>query len=260
MEGVVTGIVVVDNDLDPLVVLEDHGVSVLAVDFRVRGQVTSAESSVQRGDLGHDIGDIVESGLVAVVVQDAEGGGQSKELVRRLGGEGDNGDEIGIVEGLPLAELLRGQGRGFVVDDGSGDVQGQGIGHDIEHGGVHVSVDNEVIGGVSPGSDQDRVTLSGSDREAGDLLTLDIDTVHLNNLNIVAVNVEMEHGQSRHVDDTETVGLAGNKVELLVEHLVDQGRLGNGLGSTGVEDGQVLLQHDGVFSVVPICSGVMMCG
>jgi len=68
----------------------------------------------------------------------------------------------------------------------------------------------------------------------------------------VPVNVEMEHGQSRHVDDTKTVGLSGDKVELGVGHLVDQSRFGNGFGTTGVEDGQVLLQHDGVLLMVPV--------
>lgn len=256
MEGVVTGIVVVDDDLNPLVVLDDHGVGVLSVDLRVGREVTSSQGGVQGGNLGHDIGDVVEGGLVAVVVQDAEGGGQGEDLVRLLGGLGDDGDKEGIVEGLVLVSgAVRSKRSSLAVDDGTLDLELELWGDNIEHGGVHVGVDEEVLGGIGSGLDEDRVTLGSGDVEAGDGLALNINTVDLNDLHVVSVNVEVEHGKGRHVDDAETVGFAGDKVELGVGLLVNQSRLGDGLGTGGVEDGEVLLQHDLVLGVVPVSKG-----
>lgn len=252
MEGVVTRVVVVDDDLDPLAVLDDHGVGVLAVDLGVAVEVTGGKGSVQGGDLGHDVSDVVEGGLVGVVVQDREDGVQDKLLGRGGSSLGDDGNQISIVELLPLGGLLGSKGESLVIDNGAGDVQGELWGHDVEHGGVHVGVEDVVLLGISLGGDEDRVTLGSGDGEASDLLALNIDTVNLDNLDLVAVNVEVEHGKGRHVDDAETVGLAGNKVELGVLHLVNQARLGNGLGTAGVEDGEVLLNHDLVLLVVPV--------
>lgn len=256
MEGVVTGIVVVDDNLDPLVVLDDHGVGVLSVDLGVGREVASGQGGVQGGDLGHDVGDVVEGGLVAVVVQDAEGGGQGEDLVGELGGLGDDGNKESIVEGLVLVSDARvGKGSSLIVDDGALDLEFKLWRDNIEHGGVHVGVQDEVLGGIGSSLDKDRVTLSSSDREAGDDLALDIDTVDFNDLHLVSVNVEVEHGKGRHVDDTKTVGLARDKVELGISLLVDQSRLGDGLGAGGVEDGEVLLQHNLVLSVVPVSKG-----
>lgn len=256
MEGVVTGIVVVDDDLDPLVVLDDHGVGVLSVDLGVGREVAGGQGGVQGGDLGHDVGDVVEGGLVAVVVQDVEGGGQGEDLVGELGGLGDDGNKEGIVEGLVLvSDAGGGKGSCLAVDDGTLDLELELWGDNIEHGRVHIGVQDEVLGGIGSGLDEDRVTLSSSNGEASDDLTLDIDTVDLNDLHLVSVNVEVEHGKGGHVDDAETVGLAGNKVELGIGLLVDQSRLGDGLGTGGVEDGEVLLQHDLVLGVVPVSKG-----
>ena len=248
----VARIVVVDDDLNPLVMLENHGVSVLAIDLRVGGKVARGQSSVQGRHLGHNIGDIIEGGLVAVVIQDVEGGVQGEDLIRSRSSLGNKRDKCGIIELLPLRVLCGGKRSSWVVDNGSSNVQLQCWRHDIKHGGIHVSAEHIIGRGVILGSDQDGIALSSSDIEAGDLGSLNVDTIDLNDLHLMSVNVDVEHSERRHVDDAETVGLAGSELELGILLMVDQSRLWDRFGTARVEDGQVPVQHLLVLSVIPV--------
>jgi hypothetical protein len=60
VEGVLAHIVVVEDDLDYLPALEDLGVGVDAVDGRVGCRLAEGEGGEERGDLGGDVGDVVE--------------------------------------------------------------------------------------------------------------------------------------------------------------------------------------------------------
>jgi hypothetical protein len=52
VEGVRTAIVIIENYLHNVVVLEDEGVGVLAVDERVGGEVAGGHDREDGGDLG----------------------------------------------------------------------------------------------------------------------------------------------------------------------------------------------------------------
>ena len=101
--------------------------------------------------------------------------------------------------------------------------------------------------------------------------TIDFDDLHL-----VSVDPDEEHGKGGGVHDTETVGLARLERQggVLVEtngssdgawvgardwaevgrvlRKVDEGRVGHGLGTTGVGDADELVEKDGVLVVVPV--------
>ena len=101
--------------------------------------------------------------------------------------------------------------------------------------------------------------------------TIDFDDLHL-----VSVDPDEEHGKGGGVHDTETVGLARLERQggVLVEtnggsdgarvgardwaevgcvlRKVDEGRVGHGLGTTGVGDADELVEEDGVLVVVPV--------
>jgi hypothetical protein len=60
VEGVTAGVVVVDDYFDDLVLLENEWVGVFAVDGGIVGVCAAGEGSVKSGDLGSDVGDIIE--------------------------------------------------------------------------------------------------------------------------------------------------------------------------------------------------------
>ena len=62
VEGVLARVEVVDDDVDDLVLLQDERVRVGAVDGWVGGVLARAEDGVEGGDLGGDVGDVVEEG------------------------------------------------------------------------------------------------------------------------------------------------------------------------------------------------------
>lgn len=64
MERMLASVVVVHHNFINLVVTQNKGVSVCAVDLSISGQLSGAECSVERWYLGFDVGDIVEEGIV----------------------------------------------------------------------------------------------------------------------------------------------------------------------------------------------------
>lgn len=66
VERVLAGVEVVDHDLDDLVLGEDEGVCVGAVDGGVCCVLAGCESGVEGGDFGGDVGDVVEEGAEGV--------------------------------------------------------------------------------------------------------------------------------------------------------------------------------------------------
>ena len=67
MEGVFAGVGVVEDDVDDLVLGEDEGVGVDAVDGGVGGCGAGCEGGVEGGDFGADVGYVVEEGAGSVV-------------------------------------------------------------------------------------------------------------------------------------------------------------------------------------------------
>lgn len=69
MERVTTGVEVVDDDLDNLILLQDKRMRVFAVYPGVVGHFAGTEGCVERGDLGERIGDVVEEGVVGTITE-----------------------------------------------------------------------------------------------------------------------------------------------------------------------------------------------
>lgn len=69
MEGVLAVVFVVEDDFNDFVVLEDVGDGVCAVDAGVRCVVgADGEGAVKGGDLGEDVGFVVEEGAIGLLV------------------------------------------------------------------------------------------------------------------------------------------------------------------------------------------------
>lgn len=66
MEGVLSWVVVVEDDFDDLVVGEDELVGVGAVDHGVGGVCACGEDGVEGWDFGSDVGLVVEEGAVCM--------------------------------------------------------------------------------------------------------------------------------------------------------------------------------------------------
>lgn len=101
MERVATGVEVVDDNLDDFILLQDKGVCVFAVYSWVVGLFAGAKGSVESGNLGVCVGDIVEEGVVGAVAEiihdDVEFDGAvglGEEFHAVVGFEGD------VVEGV----------------------------------------------------------------------------------------------------------------------------------------------------------------
>lgn len=103
-------------------------------------------------------------------------------------------------------------------------------------------MDEKVVGSGVLGRNKDRVSLGSRDGERLDNCPLDVDSIDLDYVHVVSVDVDVEHGEGRHVDDAETIDLAGHKREFVVQHLIDQCRLGDRLSTGRVEDRQVVIQ------------------
>ena len=69
MEGVLSRVVVIENDFDDLILGEDEGVGVVAVDQGVCCVGAGGESCVESRDFGSDVCDVVEEGVVCAVVE-----------------------------------------------------------------------------------------------------------------------------------------------------------------------------------------------
>lgn len=67
VEGVSACVVVVDDDVDDVVFLQDEGVGVGAVDVGVGCRLAGCEGCVEGGDLGGDVGDVVEEGVFCTI-------------------------------------------------------------------------------------------------------------------------------------------------------------------------------------------------
>lgn len=67
VERMLSGIVVVQHDLDDLVLGENEGVGVTTVDSNTGGSVTGSKGSVKGRDLWSDVGNIVEKGAGMLV-------------------------------------------------------------------------------------------------------------------------------------------------------------------------------------------------
>lgn len=84
-------------------------------------------------------------------------------------------------------------------------------------------MDEKVVGSGVLGCDKDRIALGSGYGECLHSCPLDIDSIDLDDVHIVSIDVDVEHGEGGHVDDTESIDLAGHKRELGIQHLIDQG-------------------------------------
>lgn len=82
MEGVAARIKVVDDNLDNLTLLQDKGMGELAVDGSIVGEVAGGHGSVQGGNLGLGVSDIVEEGIVLSVAEVVHDDIELDDLVR----------------------------------------------------------------------------------------------------------------------------------------------------------------------------------
>ena len=64
MEWMFTGVVIVEDDLDDLVLLEYERVDVRAIDFWVGGRSPAAESGEDSRNLGAYVGNVIEESTI----------------------------------------------------------------------------------------------------------------------------------------------------------------------------------------------------
>ena len=67
MEGMLAGVVVVQDDLYNLTLLKNKRVCIAAVDRRIRSCVSSGKDRVQSRNLWRDIGDVVKESTDVVI-------------------------------------------------------------------------------------------------------------------------------------------------------------------------------------------------
>lgn len=82
MEGVAARIKVVDDNLDNFALLQDKGMGELAVDGRVVGEVAGGHGSVQGGNLGLGVSNVVEEGIVLSIAKVVHDDIELDDLVR----------------------------------------------------------------------------------------------------------------------------------------------------------------------------------
>lgn len=82
MEGVAARIKVVDDNLDNLALFQDKGMGELAVDGSVVGEVAGGHGSVQGGNLGLGVSDVVEESIVLSVAKVVHNDIELDDLVR----------------------------------------------------------------------------------------------------------------------------------------------------------------------------------
>lgn len=82
MEGVAARVEVVDDNLDNLALLQDKGMGELAVDGSVVGEVTGGHGSVQGGNFGLGVSDVVEEGIVLSVAKVVHDDIELDDLIR----------------------------------------------------------------------------------------------------------------------------------------------------------------------------------
>ena len=67
MEGMSTGVEVVNDNFDDLILLQDEAVGMGAVDLRIRGEIPGAHHSIERGHFRGFVRDVVEPSAVVVL-------------------------------------------------------------------------------------------------------------------------------------------------------------------------------------------------
>ena len=162
VQGVLSGVTVLDDDVKDLVVFEDERER--SVCLGDRGVGSEGQLAEDGGHNGGDEGLAVEHGAVSAVVHGVEEDLERDTLAsgqQRLNGEGHKGHVVNVVVVVDEAEVSYGLGR--VVGDGRGDVGVESIGDGIEHVGVHVGVNGPVRVGVVTSGDKDGVTLGDGD-------------------------------------------------------------------------------------------------
>lgn len=136
MERVAARVEVVDDELDNLVLLQDHRVGIAAIDGGVGGVFAGVEDRVQCGNLGAGVGDVVEEGVVLTVAEvvhhDIEGHlvvGLSEEIHLVVG------DECHVVKGIEGVDSgSLGLVLGVVVHEPASGVVVEVVGKDIKEG------------------------------------------------------------------------------------------------------------------------------
>ena len=101
MEGVFAGVVVVDDDIDNVVLFQDEGVCVGAVDVGVCCRRSGCESCVQGRYLGRYVGDVVKEGVISPVAEIVHRDCQRNSVVRlREKSDPVFGNKSKVVEGV----------------------------------------------------------------------------------------------------------------------------------------------------------------
>lgn len=147
MEGVTTGIEVVEYNLHNLALLKYRRVRICTVNSRVGGVLAGVQGRVQSRDLGSAVGDVVEECVVHAVVEvihhdveldDAVGLGEELHPIVR--------DERHIVKGVEfLDETGVGEGLAVVVNEPTGSVVVQVVWKDIKEGLSFVRLDQCLV-------------------------------------------------------------------------------------------------------------------
>ena len=216
VERMVTVIPVEHADLDILEMRQHHCVGAGAVRLVVVSQfMRGCGGGVQHGREWRAVRDVVEHGIVPPVGK--LGQPHIEVMLDVCGVHGLLPDwlELHVVKGLVLrhGRLAMLHLSTLGVFDGASDIHLQRFGRIVKHVGVHVSMKLVVVARAVFRRHQHRVALARSHakrlyRQLFHVLAIRLDHVHL-----VAIDPHMEHGNGRHVDEAQPVGLAGLELE-----------------------------------------------
>lgn len=124
VEGMFAGVHVVQHNFHDLVLFEDEGDGVLAVDGGVGGHVTRSQGGVERWDFGSDVGEVVEKGVIGAVAEvvhfHVEVEGVVNGVEDRFAVVGNEGKVVEWLEGFDESRCRK--WSGFIVNEPAGDV------------------------------------------------------------------------------------------------------------------------------------------
>lgn len=124
MKGMFAGIHAIQHNLHDFILLQDEGDRVCAVYRRVWSHVAGGQGGVEGWDLGPNVGEVVEKGVIGAVTEVAHLYVEFDGVIDLIeDGEAVVGHKDEIVERFEgVDQRRRRQWSGFVVDEPAGDV------------------------------------------------------------------------------------------------------------------------------------------
>lgn len=238
MEGMLTGVVVVQHDFNDLVFFQDEGVGVGTVGQWVCSVFTGTQGSQQSWYLWSGVGDVVEEGVVDTVDQVVHHNVDDNLVVWvAVGLDFVVRNQVEIVQILiqGIDVVFGWQVRIGVVHKVRSSVQLQITWDKIQHGVIEFLHHGVVSGSVVFGVDQDGVTLGSGNVQHVRGVLFRVDTIHFNNGHLVVFDPEVLGHEPTGVDQSQKICGVWLDLPRQVSGIVDDQILRNWFGTGRVE-------------------------